>query len=411
MIDFARQRVVLPKKGLSTQRANPAFRMMEDAASEEWLVRYVTELGHAPGNADQLRAFAAHRGGQLSYGAARRAVAAQFAAVPAALPPPRAADAAAAALVTASPVSAALRRRHEVVPPLGTPQRGPVAPAATSRTLRGPVMNVASVASHFGNVVLTTPRPGAGPSPVRAPATNRRRLLSMPARESDVLRRRLALFQPDSVADEAQDGAFIQQLLALVREAETQAEAQARASAEAAVRRLQDALPLAMVAPETECAICLACDDPIGWRTLPCGHHYHDKCLLEWVRRASHRACPLCRFDLDAAVGDQGHSGHVHGHTLEQGQEEAEAPAVVEELEQLSAPVAPLVRAVAPGALRELELAREDLERMQHLSQSLREVQRSMETMSVDQRRSVLAVLGAAHQHLFGVSTSSSLAS
>lgn len=35
------------------------------------------------------------------------------------------------------------------------------------------------------------------------------------------------------------------------------------------------------------------------WRRLRCGHGFHERCLLEWLRRA--RRCPLCRMDLHAA--------------------------------------------------------------------------------------------------------------
>jgi len=55
-----------------------------------------------------------------------------------------------------------------------------------------------------------------------------------------------------------------------------------------------------------ECCICLEGDSPSqieegrreSWRKLRCGHHFHERCLVEWLRRA--RRCPLCRMDLHA---------------------------------------------------------------------------------------------------------------
>eukprot|EP00747_Dinoflagellata_sp_TGD_P170245 gnl/TRDRNA2_/TRDRNA2_201320_c0_seq1.p1 gnl/TRDRNA2_/TRDRNA2_201320_c0~~gnl/TRDRNA2_/TRDRNA2_201320_c0_seq1.p1 ORF type:complete len:325 (-),score=42.13 gnl/TRDRNA2_/TRDRNA2_201320_c0_seq1:187-1161(-) len=44
------------------------------------------------------------------------------------------------------------------------------------------------------------------------------------------------------------------------------------------------------------CSICLDADDGCRWRELPCGHQYHEECLMEWLRRARH--CPLCRQNL-----------------------------------------------------------------------------------------------------------------
>jgi hypothetical protein len=56
---------------------------------------------------------------------------------------------------------------------------------------------------------------------------------------------------------------------------------------------------LACEAPEAdECVICLgSCEDRCcakpQWRRLNCGHHFHEHCILEWLRKA-HR-CPTCR--------------------------------------------------------------------------------------------------------------------
>jgi len=77
---------------------------------------------------------------------------------------------------------------------------------------------------------------------------------------------------------------------------------------EEVVRRiLAEALPRE-VDPETECSICLqsGADDATAesgeaprWRSLRCGHAFHEQCLVEWLRHA--RRCPLCRDDLHAA--------------------------------------------------------------------------------------------------------------
>lgn len=65
-------------------------------------------------------------------------------------------------------------------------------------------------------------------------------------------------------------------------------------------RRIMDG-PAEDVPCETECTICLEtrANTDEGWRTLPCGHHFHRPCLLEWLSRS--HCCPLCRCDLHAA--------------------------------------------------------------------------------------------------------------
>lgn len=57
--------------------------------------------------------------------------------------------------------------------------------------------------------------------------------------------------------------------------------------------------PATVVPPDMECTICLE-DSTSGapWRGLPCGHSFHQPCLLEWLRRS--RRCPLCRLDIAA---------------------------------------------------------------------------------------------------------------
>lgn len=67
------------------------------------------------------------------------------------------------------------------------------------------------------------------------------------------------------------------------------------------IQRMKLFLPVVPAMPDTECTICLMTEDDeqSRWRELPCGHSYHESCLLEWVRHATRRACPLCRLDLD----------------------------------------------------------------------------------------------------------------
>lgn len=51
--------------------------------------------------------------------------------------------------------------------------------------------------------------------------------------------------------------------------------------------------------------VCSVCLDPIrarAWRTLACGHSFHESCVLKWAQSASKPHCPLCRFDLEASA-------------------------------------------------------------------------------------------------------------
>jgi len=41
------------------------------------------------------------------------------------------------------------------------------------------------------------------------------------------------------------------------------------------------------------CAICLETEDAPGQCTTHCGHHFHKKCLAQWL--ATSRTCPCCR--------------------------------------------------------------------------------------------------------------------
>merc|ERR1711988_1912631 len=49
----------------------------------------------------------------------------------------------------------------------------------------------------------------------------------------------------------------------------------------------------------TEEDLCVVCQEamPAGSKakTMPCGHKFHDDCLLSWVQKSN--SCPTCRFD------------------------------------------------------------------------------------------------------------------
>eukprot|EP00434_Breviolum_minutum_P022870 symbB.v1.2.020179.t1/scaffold1684.1/size105940/2 len=58
------------------------------------------------------------------------------------------------------------------------------------------------------------------------------------------------------------------------------------------------------VPADTECAICLGNDSTQeSWRALPCSHHFHKDCLVDWLNRKMR--CPLCRMDLQSAYHNQ----------------------------------------------------------------------------------------------------------
>lgn len=52
---------------------------------------------------------------------------------------------------------------------------------------------------------------------------------------------------------------------------------------------------------EATCVICL-CEYVTGELVtfLPCGHHFHKKCIDEWL--ATDKSCPLCKQDIDAGA-------------------------------------------------------------------------------------------------------------
>lgn len=68
-------------------------------------------------------------------------------------------------------------------------------------------------------------------------------------------------------------------------------------------------LPAGML-PTTECAVCL---ESYRWGTilcgLPCGHNYHQCCIMEWLGRDNHH-CPVCRWP---AYKSKHGLSHLHG--------------------------------------------------------------------------------------------------
>ena len=46
-----------------------------------------------------------------------------------------------------------------------------------------------------------------------------------------------------------------------------------------------------------ECHICLEEFKNTVCKKLPCGHHYHDKCIKPWLTEQS-TCCPVCRVDI-----------------------------------------------------------------------------------------------------------------
>lgn len=51
------------------------------------------------------------------------------------------------------------------------------------------------------------------------------------------------------------------------------------------------------------CAVCFeAATNNRAWLRLPCNHQFHSDCVLSWLRKSKGNTCPMCRFDLDAAV-------------------------------------------------------------------------------------------------------------
>jgi len=67
------------------------------------------------------------------------------------------------------------------------------------------------------------------------------------------------------------------------------------------------------VTADQECVICLSREDDadVRWRKLPCGHSFHELCLLEWLLKA--RRCPVCRLDLHVAYHHESGEGSSMG--------------------------------------------------------------------------------------------------
>jgi E3 ubiquitin-protein ligase RNF103 len=68
--------------------------------------------------------------------------------------------------------------------------------------------------------------------------------------------------------------------------------------------------PPAGMLPTTECAVCL---ESYRWGSLlcglPCGHNYHQICIMAWLGRDNHH-CPVCRWP---AYKSKHSFSHLHG--------------------------------------------------------------------------------------------------
>jgi len=94
-----------------------------------------------------------------------------------------------------------------------------------------------------------------------------------------------------------------------------------QAKVEAADPAAVEALPILAFSEELfpeknmNCAVCLSeFEDGDQLRRLPCGHHFHKRCVDQWLRRSN--KCPLCMGAIDACSHHPGpkQESAVRGH-------------------------------------------------------------------------------------------------
>lgn len=74
-------------------------------------------------------------------------------------------------------------------------------------------------------------------------------------------------------------------------------------------------VPAGEAPPADECVICLGscenCEDTGGgkprWRRLQCGHHFHESCIFEWLKKSMQ--CPMCRRNIGDKSGTESATG------------------------------------------------------------------------------------------------------
>lgn len=269
--------------------------------AEEWLIRYAEELGHLPGSAEQLRAFALNRGDRLPYSTARRAVTEQ-AVRQASSTRVGASSAPVPVLETQSVRSQQIPGRVLVTHRFeGTSRIGEEAPSGAVASLLAMYENVrggvgldeTGTASWDTEFAVDLPRDMLE---ARAPSladrismlAGRRRRAAFSGRTFPTNGERLIMWE-----------AARQDLQAFLESADTR-QLSERIDVTGG-KALLRTFPL--VKPEfgSVCAICIDeadtdCEEL--WRRVPCGHVYHESCLAELVQLPHRRSCPLCRLDL-----------------------------------------------------------------------------------------------------------------
>lgn len=45
-----------------------------------------------------------------------------------------------------------------------------------------------------------------------------------------------------------------------------------------------------------ECSICMDLDNTKAWIMLPCGHKFHNSCIVQWLN--TQQTCPICRHNV-----------------------------------------------------------------------------------------------------------------